>query len=120
MGWSSEEARSLQRPTTVMYANNNNDVSEVNESTGPATAVTVSKEVFLGIDTSKRKQVVTRLTPGWPVGSTPSSDLLSLILKSERDGTFGRNRFPALRRRAEHHSAGGSESRCSERLMSGV
>jgi hypothetical protein len=89
MGWSSEEARSLQRPTTVMYANNNNDISEVNEGTGPATAVTVSKEVFLGIDTSKRKQVVTRLTPGEgpkPAEAMRTEALLARIARWVKQG----------------------------------
>lgn len=47
-----------------MNANNRDDVGEAAESTGPATAVTVPKELFVGIDTSRIKQVVTRLRPG--------------------------------------------------------
>lgn len=47
-----------------MITNNNDEVSEVKTSTGPAKAVCVSKELFVGIDTSSQKQVVTRFVPG--------------------------------------------------------
>jgi transposase len=48
-----------------MITNNNDDVSEVKQSTGPATAATVfSAEVFLGIDAAKIHQVVARFVPG--------------------------------------------------------
>ena len=75
MRWSSAAARGLQHPTTVMIANNNNDVSEVKLSTGPATAATVlNKEVFLGIDAAKTKQVVVRFVPG--EGAKPGEGML--------------------------------------------
>lgn len=42
-----------------MSTNNNDEVSEPRESTGPATAAAVlKKELFLGIDTADVKQVV--------------------------------------------------------------
>lgn len=57
MGWSSGEARRLHRPTTVMITNNNDEVSEVKPSTGPAMAgAVVKKELFVGIR-RKREQL---------------------------------------------------------------
>ncbi len=70
MGWSSGWARRLHDSTTVMITNKSNDVSKMKGSTGPATVGAVMKELFVGIDTSKTKQVVTRLLPG--EGAKPS------------------------------------------------
>ena len=64
MGWSSEEARGLQRPTTVMNANDKHEVSAQNDiSTGPARGGAVSKDLFLGIDVADARHVVTRFVP---------------------------------------------------------
>src|SRR5690606_38322483 len=65
MGWSSEEARGLQRPTTVMNANDKHEVSAQDDiSTGPAKGGAVSKDLFLGIDVAAARHVVTRFVPG--------------------------------------------------------
>ena len=62
---SSEEARGLQHPTTVMNANDKHEVSAQNDnSTGPAKAAAVSRELFLGIDVADARHVVTRFVPG--------------------------------------------------------
>jgi transposase len=78
MGWSSEEARGLQRPTTVMNANNRDIVSEAKESTGSAKAVAVSKELYLGIDVAAARHVVTRFVPG--EGSKPAEAMITATL----------------------------------------
>lgn len=90
MRWSSDKARGLHRPTTVMIANNNNTVSEVKPSTGPATAATVlTGEVFLGIDTAKRRHVVSRFVPGEgakPAEGMNTTALLSRVAKWRKAG----------------------------------
>lgn len=89
MRWSSEEARGLQRPTTDMNANNKHEVSAQSESTGPATAASVWRELFVGIDTSKIKQVVTRLTPGEgpkPAEAMSAETLLTRIGRWVKEG----------------------------------
>jgi transposase len=79
MGWSSEEARGLQRPTTDMNANHNNEVSaQKKDSTGSAQAATVSKELFLGIDVAAARQVVTRFVPA--EGAKPAEGMTSETL----------------------------------------
>ena len=79
MRWSSDEARVLHRPTTVMNANNTDIASEVKLSTGPATAATVlSEAVFLGIDTAKRRQVVSLFVPG--EGAKPAEGMNTATL----------------------------------------
>src|SRR5260221_7921930 len=85
MRWSSTAARGLQHPTTVMITNHNEAVSEAKQSTGPATAATVlNKEVFLGIDAAKTKQVVVRFGPG--EGAKPAEGMLveTLLKRAER------------------------------------
>src|SRR5688572_33170361 len=65
MGWSSEEARGLQRPTTMMNANDKHEVSAQKiVSTGPGRAAAVSRELFLGLDVADARHVVTRFVPG--------------------------------------------------------
>lgn len=84
MGWSGAGARRLQHPTTDMNANNSDIVSQEDNSTGPATAAAVSeaqgKELFVGIDTSGDKQVVTRLVPG--EGAKPAEGMAVATLLS--------------------------------------
>jgi transposase len=68
-----------------MITNNNDGVREANKSTGPATAATVlNKEVFLGIDAAKTKQVVVRFVPG--EGAKPAEGMLveTLLKRTER------------------------------------
>jgi transposase len=73
-----------------MIANNNNDVSEVTLSTGPATAATVlKKELFLGIDAAKTKQVVVRFVPGEgakPAEGMMAETLLKRVARLIKDG----------------------------------
>jgi len=63
-----------------MIANNTDTVSEVKLSTGPATAATVlsGEEVFLGIDTAKRRHVVSRFVPG--EGAKPAEGMNTATL----------------------------------------
>jgi transposase len=84
MGWSSEEARGLQRPTTVMNANNRDIVSEAKESTGPANAAAVSNELYLGIDVADLRHVVTRFVP--TEGAKPAEGMTSdtLLKRAEK------------------------------------
>jgi hypothetical protein len=65
MGWSGEEARRLQRPTTHMKTNEKQEVS-VQKKVSAAAAATpaVSKELFLGLDVADARHVVTRFVPG--------------------------------------------------------
>jgi transposase len=79
MRWSSDKARGLHRPTTVMITNNCDEVSEASESTGPATAATVlTEEVFLGIDTAKVRHVVARFALG--EGAKPAEGMTTATL----------------------------------------
>src|SRR6185503_19496135 len=64
MEWSGGTARAMHHPTTCMITNSIDGVRESEKSTGPAKAATVLSEIFLGIDTSAAKHVVTRLIPG--------------------------------------------------------
>ncbi len=79
MGWWSEEARGLQRPTTVMNANDKHEVSAQNSiSTGSAKADAVSTQLFLGIDVADARHVVTRFVPG--EGAKPAEGMTSETL----------------------------------------
>lgn len=75
-----------------MSTNNNNDaVSVGNQSTAPATQAmaAVSKEVFVGIDTAKLKQVVTRLVAGEgakPAEAMSMDTLLARIARWVKEG----------------------------------
>ena len=65
MGRSSEEARGLRCPTTLMNSKNKHEVSaEKIVSTGSANAAAVSKALFLGLDVADARHVVTRFVPG--------------------------------------------------------
>jgi len=64
MEWSGGTARAMRHPTTGMNTNNNDGVRVSEKSTGFAKAATVLSEIFLGIDTSAAKHVVTRLIAG--------------------------------------------------------
>lgn len=68
-----------------MNTNNNNDVSEVNQSTGLATkAGAVGKEVFVGIDTAKLKQVVTRFIAGEGAKPAEAMNMDALLARIAR------------------------------------
>jgi transposase len=73
-----------------MITNNNDDVSKESTSTGPATAATtVSKDVFLGIDAAKVKQVVTRFVAGEgakPAEGMSVESLLARIARLVKEG----------------------------------
>jgi transposase len=64
MRWSSEAARGMLRPTTIMITNTSDNVREIVRSTAPATAAVLPVEVFVGIDAADVKQVVTFFTAG--------------------------------------------------------
>jgi transposase len=88
MEWSGGTARAMHHPTTDM--NTNRDVSEQNEkSTGLAKAAAVLNEIFLGIDTSARKHVVTRFIPGEgakPAEGMHTERLLTKVATWVKDG----------------------------------
>lgn len=90
MRWSSAAARGLQRPTTVMIANNTDTVSEMKLSTGPATAAAVlTEEVFLGIDTAKVRHVVARYVLGEgvkPAEGMTTATLLARVAQWRKAG----------------------------------
>lgn len=69
---------------------NNPAVSEAKESTGPATAAAVlTEEVFLGIDTAKRRHVVSRFVPGEgakPAEGMNTATLLARLAKWRKAG----------------------------------
>jgi len=78
MGWSSEEARGLQRPTTAMMTNHSDITNEVKLSTGPAKTGAVAPELFLGIDVAAARHVVTRFVP--TEGAKPAEGMTSHTL----------------------------------------
>jgi transposase len=89
MGWSSEEARGLQRPTTVMNANNRDIVSEVKLSTASAKLDAGAKELFLGIDVAAARHVVTRFVPAEgvkPAEGMTSDTLVKRVAKLLKEG----------------------------------
>lgn len=90
MRWSSAAARWLQRPTTVMITNNSDEVSEVKQSTEPATAAAVTtEEVFLGIDTASVRHVVARFVLGEgakPAEGMTTATLLARVAKWRKAG----------------------------------
>src|SRR5258706_14863728 len=84
MGWSSEEARGLQRPTTIMNTNNKHEVSAQKiVSMEPARAAAVSRELFLGIDVADARHVVTRFVPG--EGAKPAEGMGTATLVKRVD-----------------------------------
>lgn len=81
----------MHHPTTVMNTNHNDGVRVSEKSTGPAKAATVSTELFLGIDTSARKQVVTRFIPGEgpkPAEAMNTATLLARVAKWVKAGVL--------------------------------
>jgi transposase len=90
MGWSSEEARGLQRPTTDMNTNDKHEVSAQKiVSTGPAKAAAVSKELFLGIDVAAVRHVVARFVPTEgvkPAEGMTSDTLVKRVEKLLKEG----------------------------------
>ena len=89
MEWSGGTAWAMHHPTTCMITNNNNGVRKSEKSTGLAKAATVLNEVFLGIDTSARKHVVTRFIPGEgakPAEGMHTERLLTKVATWVKDG----------------------------------
>ena len=85
MGWSSEEARGLRRPTTIMNANDKHEVSAQKiVSTRPAKAAAVSKELFLGIDVADSRHVVTRFVPGEGAKPAEGMNTATLVKRVEK------------------------------------
>jgi transposase len=85
MGWSSEEARGLQRPTTMMNANDKHEVSaQKSVSTRPANSAAVSKELFLGIDVADSRHVVARFVPGEGAKPAEGMNTATLVKRVEK------------------------------------